>query len=104
MIDGYLGNSKLKKPGIEIEYSQEQLIEITKCIKDPVHFIKNYVKIVNVDKGLISFDMWPFQEEMIRGFHSNRFSICKMPRQIGKTTTSASYMLWCILFSDDYKQ
>ena len=103
MIDGYLGNSKLKKPGIEIEYSQEQLIEITKCIKDPVHFIKNYVKIVNVDKGLISFDMWPFQEEMIRGFHSNRFSICKMPRQIGKTTTSASYMLWCILFSDDYK-
>jgi hypothetical protein len=102
-IGGYNGNPKLKRSGVEFEYTQEQLIEITKCIKDPVYFIKTYVKIVNVDHGLVPFNMWPFQEEMVKGFHINRFSISKMPRQVGKTTTVASYMLWCVLFNDDYK-
>jgi len=102
-IGGYLGNPKLKRSGVQVEYTNDQLIEITRCIKDPVYFIKNYVKIVNVDLGLIPFDMWNFQEEMVRGFHSNRFSIAKMPRQVGKTTTTAGYMLWAVLFTDDYK-
>ena len=102
-IGGYLGNPKLKRSGVQVEYTNDQLIEITRCIKDPVYFIKNYVKIVNVDLGLISFDMWDFQVEMVRGFHSQRFSIAKMPRQVGKTTTTAGYMLWAVLFSDDYK-
>jgi hypothetical protein len=100
---GYNGNSSLKRAGVEIEYTHDQLIEITKCIKDPVYFIKKYVKIVNVDHGLMPFNMWPFQEEMVKGFHANRFSIAKMPRQVGKTTTAAGYMLWCVLFTDDYK-
>jgi len=102
-IGGYLGNPKLKRSGVQVEYTNDQLIEITRCIKDPVYFIKNYVKIVNVDTGLVPFDMWPFQEEMVRGFHNNRFSIAKMPRQVGKTTTTAGYMLWAVLFTDDYK-
>ena len=102
-IGGYLGNPKLKRSGVQVEYTNDQLIEITRCIKDPVYFIKNYVKIVNVDLGLIPFDMWDFQVEMVRGFHSQRFSIAKMPRQVGKTTTTAGYMLWAVLFSDDYK-
>lgn len=102
-LGGYLGNPKLKRSGVEFQYTQEQLVEITKCIKDPVYFIKNYVKIVNVDRGLIPFETWPFQEEMVKGFHINRFSIAKMPRQVGKTTTVAGYMLWCVLFQDDYK-
>ena len=102
-VGGYNGNPKLKRSGVEFEYLQEQLIEITKCIKDPVYFIKTYVKIVNVDHGLVPFDMWPFQQEMVKGFHINRFSIAKMPRQVGKTTTVAGYMLWCVLFNDDYK-
>ena len=102
-IGGYLGNPKLKRSGVQVEYTNDQLIEITRCIKDPVYFIKNYVKIVNVDLGLIPFDMWNFQEDMVRGFHNNRFSIAKMPRQVGKTTTTAGYMLWAVLFTDDYK-
>ncbi len=102
-IGGYLGNPKLKRSGVQVEYTNEQLIEITRCIKDPVYFIKNYVKIVNVDLGLIPFDMWNFQEDMVRGFHNNRFSIAKMPRQVGKTTTTAGHMLWAVLFTDDYK-
>jgi hypothetical protein len=102
MEGGYLGNERLKKIGVEIPYTEEQAVEIAKCIEDPVYFIKTYVKIVNVDKGLVPFDMWSFQEDMVKSFHENRFSICKMPRQIGKTTTTVGYMLWCVLFNDEY--
>ena len=81
---GYNGNASLKRLGVEISYTKEQIAEIVKCSEDPIYFIKNYVKIVNVDKGLIPFDMWPFQENMVNTFHNNRFCIAKMPRQVGK--------------------
>lgn len=102
MEGGYLGNPKLKRVGVQDSFTEEQALEIAKCISDPVYFIKTYVKIVNVDRGLIPFEMWPFQENMVNEFHKNRFSICKMPRQVGKTTTSAGYMLWCILFQENF--
>ena len=102
MDSGYLGNSNLKKVGVDISFTEEQAQEFIKCAHDPVYFIKTYVKIVNVDLGLISFNMWDFQEEMVRDFHANRFSICKMPRQVGKTTTTVGYMLWCVLFQEEY--
>ena len=102
MDDGYLGNARLKRTGTELSYTEEQVIEIAKCAEDPVYFIKNYVKIVNVDRGLIPFDMWDFQEDMVRTFHNNRFTIAKMPRQVGKTTTTVGYMLWSAIFNDEY--
>ena len=102
MNDGYLGNSNLKKVGVDISFTEEQAQEFIKCAADPVYFIKTYVKIVNVDHGLVPFNMWSFQENMVRDFHANRFSICKMPRQVGKTTTTVGYMLWSVLFQEEY--
>ena len=103
MIDiGYLGNARLKRAGTELSYTAEQIIEIEKCVNDPAYFIRTYIKIVNVDHGLVPFNMWDFQEMMVNTFHHNRFSIAKMPRQVGKTTTTAAYMLWCILFNENY--
>jgi len=102
MDDGYLGNARLKRTGTELSYTEEQVLEIAKCADDPVYFIKKYVKIVNVDRGLIPFDMWDFQEDMVRTFHNNRFTIAKMPRQVGKTTTTVGYMLWSAIFNDEY--
>jgi hypothetical protein len=98
--DSYRDNPLLKKAGVKIEYTQEQIDEYIKCAKDPVYFAENYIKIVNVDQGLMKFKMWPFQKEMIRVYHKNRFSITKCPRQVGKTTTSVAYLLWLTLFSD----
>ena len=102
MNDGYLGNDRLKRVGIELSYTEEQVAEILKCTEDPVHFIRTYVKIVNVDHGLVPFNMWNFQEDMVREFHNNRFCIAKMPRQVGKTTTTVGYRLWCVLFQEEY--
>ncbi len=82
--NNYLNYTNLRKSGVKLDYTKEQVIEIAKCIKDPIYFIKKYIKIVSVDRGVIPFEMWPFQERMIETFHHNRFSIAKMPRQVGK--------------------
>lgn len=78
------GNIKLKPAYAKIQMTTEQLMEYMKCEEDPVHFIRNYVKIISLDHGTVKFDMWDFQEEMVRAIVDNRFVICKMPRQVGK--------------------
>lgn len=98
--ESYRDNPLLKRAGVEISYTQEQIDEYLKCAADPIYFAAKYIKIVNVDKGLIPFKMWDFQKEMIRIYHENRFSITKCPRQVGKTTTSVAYLLWLTLFTD----
>jgi len=98
--DSYRDNPLLKKVGVEHPYTQEQAEEYSKCASDPVYFAMNYIKIVNVDEGLIPFKMWDFQKEMIKVYHENRFSITKCPRQVGKTTTSVAYLLWSTIFTD----
>ena len=97
----YLGNPLLKKANTSIEFSQEQIIEFVKCKNDPVYFAKNYVQIVTLDHGLQPFKPYDFQEKLIRNFHSNRFNICKMPRQTGKSTTVVSYLLHYAIFNDN---
>ena len=99
--DVYLGNPNLKKANTEIEFTEENVKEFLKCKDDPVYFAREYIKIINVDEGLVSFDMWPFQEKLIRRFHANRFNICMMPRQTGKSTTSVSYLLHYAIFNDN---
>jgi hypothetical protein len=96
----YLGNPNLKKANIAIEFTQEQILEFVKCQDDPVYFAKNYVKIVSLDEGLTQFDPYHFQEKLINNFHKNRFNICKMPRQTGKSTTVVSYLLHYLIFND----
>ena len=99
--DSYRDNPLLKKAGVEHAYTQEEVDEYIRCSKDPVYFAERYIKIVNVDRGLMPFEMWDFQKEMIRTYHESRFSITKCPRQVGKTTTSVAYLLWVTLFSAD---
>ena len=98
--DTYRDNPLLKKAGVKVNFTKKQVEEYIKCARDPVYFAENYVTIVNVDRGLMKFEMWPFQKEMIRTYHENRFSITKCPRQVGKTTTSVAYLLWLTLFSE----
>jgi hypothetical protein len=98
--DSYRDNPLLKKVGVDHQYTKEQIEEYVKCSKDPVYFCMNYIKIVNVDEGLINFNMWEFQKEMLNLFKDNRFVITKCPRQVGKTTTTVGYLLWATIFTD----
>ncbi len=97
----YLGNPNLKKANTQIQFTEEQIIEFLKCKNDPVYFAKTYVKIVSLDHGEIPFEMYPFQEKLVTRFHKNRFNICKMPRQTGKSTTCVSYLLHYAVFNDN---
>ena len=99
----YLGNSKLKKADVKLEFSKEQLLELKKCQDDIVYFCKNYIKIVHVDRGLIPFSMWDFQEDLIKHIDDNRFTSTLCSRQVGKSITTVAYLLHFILFND-YKR
>jgi len=97
----YLGNPNLKKANTPIEFSQDNVLEFLKCKDDPIYFTRKYIKIVSLDEGLVPFNMYDFQEKLIRRFHENRFNICKMPRQTGKSTTCISYLLHYAVFNDN---
>jgi len=101
MDDIYLGNPNLKKANVAQEFTQEQIEEFMRCAADPVYFAKTYMKIVSLDEGLVQFSPYDFQEKLIKNFHENRFNICKMPRQTGKSTTSVSYLLHYAVFNDN---
>ena len=100
MSEIYLGNPNLKKANTQIEFTKENIAEYLKCKDNPVYFAMNYVKIVTLDEGLKSFSPYDFQEKLINNFHDNRFNICKMPRQTGKSTTVISYLLHYVVFND----
>jgi hypothetical protein len=99
--DAYLSNPNLKRANTPIQFTEDQVIEFLRCKEDPVYFAENYIKIVNVDDGLVPFNMYPFQRKLIRNFHNHRFNICKMPRQVGKSVTTVSYLLHYIVFNDN---
>lgn len=98
---GYQNNPNLPRHDYKHSFTQHEINEFIKCAEDPVYFAVNYMKIVNVDKGLMHFEMWDFQQDMLKTFHEKRFSICKLPRQVGKTTTSVAYLLHYILFNEN---
>jgi len=100
MAEKYKGNPNLKAAGQEISFTEEQVKEFVKCSKNPVYFIEQYVKIVNIDEGLIPFNLYSFQKEMIGTFHNNRFAICKLPRQSGKSTVLLAYLVHYLIFNE----
>jgi len=100
-LDQYLGNPNLKKAHTKSRFTPKQVDEVMKCLGDPKYFIENYLKIVTIDKGLVPFEMYDFQRNMVDTFHDNRFTICKLPRQSGKSTIIVSYLLHYVLFNDN---
>ena len=98
-VNQYLGNPNLKKANVPVEFTKEQIQEYQKCMDNPIYFIQEYMKIVSLDEGLVPFKMYDFQKHMVQTFHDNRFTICKLPRQSGKSTTIIAYLLHFVLFN-----
>ena len=98
MNDTYLGNPQVKRDGIVIPWTNKQVTEYAKCMKDPVYFAKNYAKVISLDHGLVPFNLYPYQETMFKHFNDNRFSIVLACRQSGKSISSVAYLLWFAIF------
>ena len=89
--DVYLGNPNLKKAGTPIQFTKKQINEWVKCKNDPLYFACNYIQIISLDEGLVPFNMYDFQKDILTDFHNHRFNIAKLPRQTGKSTTCLLY-------------
>lgn len=101
MSDSYLNNPNLKAVGVPVAFTEEQIQEYKRCASDCVYFVRQYVKIIHVDRGLIPFELFDFQKETLESFDQENKVIVRLPRQMGKTTTTAAFFLWYILFHDN---
>jgi hypothetical protein len=97
----YKANPLLKQRGVNIEFTKEQVREVIKCSQDPEYFLNKYIKVISLDEGIVPFHPYPFQQELIQSFHENRFTICKLPRQSGKSVTVTAYLIHQALFRDN---
>ena len=96
--NSYLGNPQVKRDGVDEEWDKTKLREYRKCMNDPAYFCRKYVKVVHLDKGLVPFKLYDYQEEMFNHFNDNRFSIVLACRQSGKSISSVGYLLWYAVF------
>lgn len=92
------GNPNLKKAHQSIELTSDQLEEFKRCILDPIYFIKHYVKVTHPKKGRIPFELYDYQEQLVKNYQGNRNNIVLSARQTGKTETSCAYLLWYAIF------
>jgi len=82
--NGYLGNPNVKKDGVKIDFTKEQITEYVKCMDDAAYFICNYCKIIHLDRGLELFSLRGYQEKYIKHITDNKFNVVLAPRQSGK--------------------
>jgi hypothetical protein len=75
--------------------------EYVKCAANPVYFMKKYAKIQHPVRGKILFELWNFQEDVLKDFRDHRYNICLKSRQLGISTLIAGYSLWLMLFQTD---
>jgi len=85
-------------------FTEQQIIEIARCadpVTGPQYFMDNYFYIQHPTKGSIQYHPYGYQEKLIDTYHNYRFSISLMPRQTGKSTSAAGYLLWYAMFIPD---
>ena len=75
--------------------------EYLKCAQDPAHFMKKYCNIQHPQRGRVIFNLYPFQEKVLRLWRDNPYSIVLKSRQLGISTLGAGYSLWLMLFHKD---
>ncbi len=97
-------NILVKKPYQKDSYTEEQLREFTKCadpVTGPEYFMSNYFYIQHPVHGRMLYKPYEYQKRLIDSYHNYRFTISLMPRQTGKSTSAAGYLLWYANFIPD---
>ena len=100
-VQSYLGNPNVKKDGIIQEWTSDLVDEYARCMKDPSYFAEKYCKIISLDKGLVPFELYPYQKKMFKQFEVNRFNVVLACRQSGKSISACAYLLWFALFNSE---
>ena len=95
------GEVGIKRSGISFRMSAEEQQEYIRCALDIHHFTEKYSKTKREDGSVGPITLRDYQEEMLDSFVNNRFSILMASRQVGKTVSSAIFILHTILFNND---
>jgi hypothetical protein len=99
-LDGVL----IKKANRQERFTEQQIQELSMCA-DPDNgyefFCRNFFYIQHPVKGKLLFDPYEFQVRLLHSYHDHRFNINMLPRQTGKTTCAAGYLLWYAMFNPD---
>src|SRR5210317_1484988 len=98
MTNHYMGNPNVKGDGVQQQWTEHDVKEYAKCMRDPAYFARTYIKIISLDSGLVNFNLYPYQEKMFDHFNDNRFSIVLACRQSGKSISSVVFLLWYAIF------
>ncbi len=99
-LDGNL----IKKPHVTQRWTEHEIAELLKCqdpITGPAYFINNFFFIQHPTKGKMQYKAYTYQEKLLESYHSHRFSVNMLGRQMGKTTTAVGYLLWYAMFVDN---
>ena len=99
--ESYLGNPNVKRDGVLQAWDEPLVQEYARCMKSPAYFAKQYCKIISLDKGLVPFELYPYQEKMFGAFNEHRFNIVLACRQSGKSISACAYLLWFALFHSE---
>ena len=94
----------IKKPNKIESFTEQQIREIALCadpVTGPQYFLDNYFYIQHPTKGRIRYKPFEYQVRLVDSYHNYRYSISLMPRQTGKSTTAAGYLLWYAMFVSD---
>jgi hypothetical protein len=99
-----LENVLVKKAHTPTPYTDQQLEEFARCVdpdSGPEYFINHFFYIQHPTRGKMAMHMFDYQIRLINTYHQNRFSISMLPRQTGKSTVAAGYLLWYAMFVPD---
>jgi phage terminase large subunit-like protein len=96
----YQKNEQILNKKDKPEYTLMQKLEYIKCMRDCSYFTQKYIKIISIDDGVIPFNLYDYQHELLKKYQDNRFVITLQARQTGKTQTTAAYILWFNTFHD----
>ena len=94
----------VKAPHRRETYTQREIEEFMKCadpVDGPMYFMDNFFYIQHPTRGKMLYQPFEYQKRLIANYHNNRFSISLMPRQTGKSTSAAGYLLWYAMFVPD---
>lgn len=100
----YQDDKLVKRAYTKVSYTKEQIDELRACmdpISGPEYFITNYMYIQHPTRGREKLQLYPFQYDLIKTYHTYRKSVNMVGRQTGKTTVAAGYLLWYAMFNQD---
>ena len=96
-LDGVL----IKRANQKQKWSEEDIEHMLKCsdpITGPQYFLDNFFYIQHPTQGSLRYQAYDYQAELLKSYHTHRFSVNMLGRQLGKTTTAVGYLLWYAMF------